>query len=80
MSKDKFLQDVKEGLSRSPKMLPSKYFYDKRGDELFVEMMNMPEYYLSRAEHDILRTQSSQIVKALKQDHDTSFEIVELGA
>ena len=80
MSKDKFLQDVKEGLSRSPKMLPSKYFYDKRGDELFVEIMNMPEYYLSRAEHDILRTQSSQIVKALKQDHDTSFEIVELGA
>lgn len=80
MSKEQFLQDVEEGLSRSPKTLPSKYFYDKRGDELFVEIMNMPEYYLTRAEHDVLRAQSPRIVDSLQQDRTTCFEVVELGA
>lgn len=80
MNTDQFLQDVEEGLSRSPKTLPSKYFYDQRGDELFVEIMNMPEYYLTRAEHEILRTQSPQIINALRQNRERSFELIELGA
>jgi L-histidine N-alpha-methyltransferase len=45
-----FEKDVHEGLNLSPKYLSSKYFYDKIGDELFVQIMNMPEYYLFNAE------------------------------
>ena len=44
-----FAQSVDAGLSQSEKTLPSKYFYDKNGDALFVEIMKMPEYYLTRS-------------------------------
>jgi len=40
--KNKFIADVDEGLSRQPKTLPSKYFYDKRGDELFMQSLELP--------------------------------------
>ena len=46
---DTFAKDVDKGLSQYKKSIPSRYFYDKRGDELFVEIMNMPEYYLTNA-------------------------------
>ena len=46
-----FAQDVKKGLESFPKTLSSKYFYDKRGDELFQEIMNLEEYYLTKSEH-----------------------------
>jgi len=61
---EQFKLDVKEGLSNSPKTLPSKYFYDKKGDELFVKIMNMPEYYLSRAELEVFKTQALEIIAA----------------
>ena len=63
-----FKKDVELGLSDSPKTLPSKYFYDKRGDELFVQIMNMPEYYLFRSELSIFRTRSQEIVDAFGQN------------
>ena len=51
---EQFRQDVIEGLSKHPqKTLPSKYFYDAKGDALFVQIMAMPEYYLTNAEMDI---------------------------
>ncbi|MCO6475578.1 MAG: L-histidine N(alpha)-methyltransferase, partial [Phaeodactylibacter sp.] len=37
-----FARDVLEGLSRTPKKLSSKYFYDERGDKLFQQIMRMP--------------------------------------
>ena len=46
-----FAQDVNNGLESFPKTLPSKYFYDKGGDELFQEIMNLEEYYLTKSEH-----------------------------
>ncbi|MDX1667384.1 MAG: L-histidine N(alpha)-methyltransferase, partial [Saprospiraceae bacterium] len=38
-----FARDVLSGLRGKPKSLPSKYFYDERGDQLFQQIMRMPE-------------------------------------
>ena len=61
-----FKIDVFEGLRKSPKTLPSKYFYDAIGDELFVKIMNLPEYYLTRAEYEIFEKKSEDIIEKLK--------------
>lgn len=75
-----FLNDVDKGLSNTPKYLLSKYFYDKKGDALFVDIMNMPEYYLTRAEFDIFKNQTQNIIEALQLNTNTFFELIELGA
>lgn len=75
-----FMADVDKGLSKTPKTLPSKYFYDARGDELFVEIMNMPEYYLTNAEMEIFQQQTKGLIADLGCKKDTFFEVVELGA
>ncbi len=49
-----FLYDVLEGLAASPKRLPCKYFYDKRGSELFDRICQLDEYYLTRADLQIM--------------------------
>lgn len=49
------LEEIREGLARTPKELPPKYFYDRRGSELFERITRLPEYYLTRAELEILR-------------------------
>jgi len=77
---DQFKKDVDMGLSESPKRLSSKYFYDARGDELFVQIMNLPEYYLTDAEFEIFSQKTDQLVDALDCDPDQPFELVELGA
>jgi L-histidine N-alpha-methyltransferase len=77
---EQFKKDVELGLSDFPKTIPSKYYYDKKGDELFVQIMNMPEYYLSRAELEIFKEQSEEIIKALELDPNQHFELIELGA
>ena len=73
-----FAKDVIRGLTSSPKFLLSKYFYDHRGSKLFQEIMAMPEYYLTNCEEEILRTQSLDILKALK--FHPNFNVIELGA
>ena len=75
---DTFAQDVLNGLTAINKSLSSKYFYDDNGSRIFQEIMNMPEYYLTNAEFEILAMQSKQIIEALK--FSTPFNIVELGA
>lgn len=77
---EQFKTDVKNGLSKSPKSLPSKYFYDEKGDELFVQIMNLPEYYLTRAEFEIFSEQTADLVSSLDLEQATPFELVELGA
>lgn len=77
---EQFKRDVLAGLSQSPqKTLPSKYFYDKRGDELFVRIMSLPEYYLTRAEMDIFRNKPHELIAALQKDSTRHHEIIELG-
>lgn len=75
-----FKKDIDEGLSSFPKTLLSKYFYDKKGSDLFVEIMHSEEYYLTRAELDIFRNQTLQIITNLQLNKNTYFELIELGA
>lgn len=51
---DSFAEDVRSGLGASPKSLPSKYFYDARGSQLFDAICELDEYYPTRTEMGIL--------------------------
>ncbi|MEM7658108.1 MAG: L-histidine N(alpha)-methyltransferase [Bacteroidota bacterium] len=73
-----FLHDVQSGLGQFPKRLPSKYFYDDIGSQIFQEIMEMPEYYLTNAEHEILRDQAAELIDAV--GFAGQFSLVELGA
>ncbi len=53
--------DVIAGLTRQPKALPPKYFYDHRGSQLFEQITTLPEYYLTRTETAILQAHSGDI-------------------
>ncbi|AQS92996.1 L-histidine N(alpha)-methyltransferase [Polaribacter sp. BM10] len=75
-----FKEEIKQGLSAIPKTLPSKYFYNKIGDALFVQIMNLPEYYLTRSEFDIFKNKTQQLIDAFGIDKNTHFELIELGA
>lgn len=75
-----FKIDVERGLESQPRTLPSKYFYDKIGDALFVEIMNLPEYYLTRCEMDIFQNKTSELISSLDLTSDSYFELIELGA
>lgn len=57
----RFLADVVEGLGRRPKALPSKYFYDKRGSELFDRICTLDEYYPTRTETALLHAHAAEI-------------------
>lgn len=56
--------DVLHGLTRIPKELPPKWFYDARGSELFEEITRLPEYYPTRAEREILIARAASIAAA----------------
>jgi len=71
-----FARDVRAGLSSSPKQLFPKYLYDQLGSRLFEAICEVPEYYLTRAEHEILSTHGDDIVGAIP-DCDT---LIELGS
>lgn len=72
-----FSSDVLVGLSKSPKQLPSRYFYDERGSRLFQKIMELPEYYLTRCEIEILKTKKEKFSRIMS---DEPFNLVELGA
>lgn len=71
-----FADDVLAGLCASPKHLPSKYFYDELGSALFEAITVLPEYYLTRAETEILREWGWEMVRAI----GNPLEFVELGS
>jgi len=71
-----FADDVRAGLSRTPRTLPAKYFYDELGSSLFEAITLLPEYYLTRSETEILRQYGWEIVRSLQGP----FEILELGS
>ncbi|MFY0674770.1 MAG: L-histidine N(alpha)-methyltransferase [Bacteroidia bacterium] len=75
-----FAQDVFDGLSANPKTLSSKYFYDDEGSRLFERIMQLPEYYLTNAETEILEYKGHPLCKLLGWDMETPIEIIELGA
>lgn len=71
-------QDVVQGLTQVPKRLPSKYFYDKKGDSLFQAIMASPDYYLTRCEMEIFTGQAKEIADSLTV-RGLDFELIELG-
>ncbi|MER6710189.1 MULTISPECIES: L-histidine N(alpha)-methyltransferase [unclassified Streptomyces] len=56
--------DVHRGLTHTPKTLPPKWFYDAHGSELFERITELPEYYPTRAEREILVARSGEIAAA----------------
>lgn len=62
------LGEIVSGLNESPRRLPSKYFYDDAGSTLFEEITTLDEYYLSRAEHSLLRDNLLEIVSVLPKN------------
>lgn len=62
--RDEILEDVLAGLRRTPKRLPSKYFYDARGSQLFERICEQPEYTLMRDELAIMRAHAGEIATA----------------
>jgi len=75
-----FFSDVNSGLSQNPKYISSHYFYDKAGDEIFQQIMDMPEYYLTNAELEIFREQSEALIESFEINKNEEFELIELGA
>jgi L-histidine N-alpha-methyltransferase len=69
-------RDVRNGLCRQPKELPPKYFYDERGSRLFEEITELPEYYPTRAERQILSERSAEVVASARRPTT----LVELGS
>ncbi|MEU9149531.1 L-histidine N(alpha)-methyltransferase [Streptomyces sp. NPDC048417] len=67
--------DVLNGLTTTPKTLPPKWFYDARGSELFEQITELPEYYPTRAEREILLDRSGEIAAA-----SGARTLVELGS
>lgn len=67
--------DVLHGLTDTPKWLPPKWFYDARGSELFERITELPEYYPTRAEREILASRSGEIAAA-----SGARTLVELGS
>ena len=68
-------EEVRVGLTSTPKELQPKWFYDERGSELFETITRLPEYYLTRAERSILERHAGEI--AAMTDATT---LIELGS
>lgn len=62
-----FAEEVRAGLTATPKTLPPKYFYDALGSHLFEAICQLPEYYLTRAETEIFQRHAAEIVSAVPQ-------------
>jgi dimethylhistidine N-methyltransferase len=69
------LSDVIAGLSSDPRTLPCKYFYDERGAALFQKICELPEYYVTRTEIDILGRYHAEIAAQL----GPNIELIGLG-
>jgi L-histidine N-alpha-methyltransferase len=68
--------DVRKGLSAYPKRFLPKYFYDELGSQLFEAICLLPEYYLTRAENEILERYADEIAAAV----DGQKTLVEMGS
>lgn len=73
-----FEKEVQQGLTDFPKHLSSKFIYDRNGDKLFQNIMNLPEYYLTSCEFSILQNNTRAIVESF--DGPNGFDLIELGA
>ncbi len=74
--RDAILNEVILGLKKKPKQLPCKLFYDKKGSELFERICRLPEYYLTRAELEIM----SKNIEDISSFVGNNCLLVELGS
>ncbi|MFT4763110.1 MAG: dimethylhistidine N-methyltransferase [Oleispira sp.] len=65
---ENILTEVIAGLSQPQKVLPAKYFYDEQGSKLFEAITQLPEYYPTRVEINLLREHRETIAKLVKDD------------
>jgi L-histidine N-alpha-methyltransferase len=72
--------DVRRGLTSSPKTLPPHLFYDDAGSRLYELITELPEYYLTRAEREIFEAHSAEIVARATSRASQPLAVVELGA
>lgn len=73
---DDFLASVREGLRRTPKSIPPKYFYDAHGSQLFDLICTTPEYYPTRTETGILERHGAEMAEMIGK----SCVLIELGS
>jgi dimethylhistidine N-methyltransferase len=71
-----FARDVRAGLNATPKYLSCCYFYDRDGSLLFEEICKLPEYYLTRAEREVLEAHADDLASLLP----AGVRVVELGS
>lgn len=71
-----FARDVSSGLNATPKRLSSVNFYDERGSQIFEQICDLDEYYLTRKETEILLNSAHDIISTLHQNT----HLIELGS
>jgi L-histidine N-alpha-methyltransferase len=74
-ARSELIADVQHGLAQSPKTLPPRWFYDERGSQLFDRITELPEYYQTRTETQILHECAGAVAAAVRPE-----SLVELGA
>jgi dimethylhistidine N-methyltransferase len=76
LTQQSMLDEVIDGLRQSQKQLPSKFFYDERGSELFEQITYLDEYYPTRTERTILQDNIQQITEVIGPE----VMLIELGS
>jgi L-histidine Nalpha-methyltransferase len=72
--------DVRSGLQATPKSLPPYLFYDAPGSALYERITELPEYYLTRVEREILESCATDLVRRVVRHVARPLRVVELGA
>ena len=71
-----FAEEISSSLNRDSKFITPKFFYDKKGSDLFEKICTLPEYYPTRTEIDVLKNLQTELPSFI----DDSFRLVELGS
>lgn len=74
--REAFRRDVLAGLARTPRAIPAKYLYDAQGSALFDDICELPEYYLTRTETQILTDCAGEVAARAGKDR----ELIEFGS
>jgi L-histidine Nalpha-methyltransferase len=79
-TRETLVWEVRRGLLKRPRCLPPWMFYDARGSRIFEQITQLPEYYPTRTERNILANCSGAIIAAACPDKSEPVRLVELGA
>ena len=72
------IEELKIGLTSTPKHINRKFSCDKRGDEIFEELMNCSTYYVPRSELEIFKIHKTKMLNLFTQQ-ESSFNLIDLG-